>query len=172
MGESGPILLTHQLRHEIGHWVSLAHHSARFELGYPKVICSMRAITDKFCAFCKDARARLSFISYYQTITELHSNSSDLLDRYGNQESLSLIINELGNSLQLFYDWEYAESVRTVAEIYHQLEDLINEAKYRSFMYTRVISIAIMLVAVSLVSTVIVFRIMKRRKTKQSIRNT
>jgi len=171
IGESGPILLTHLLRHEIGHWVSLSHHSARFDLGYPKVICSMRAITDKFCTFCKDARARMSFISYYKAITELHSNSSDLLDTYGNQESLNSIISELGNSLQLFYDWEYAESVRTVAETYHQLEDVINEAKYRSFMYTRVIPIAITLVAVSLVSTVIVFRIRTRRKMKQSIRN-
>jgi len=172
MGESGQILLTHQLRHEMGHWVSLSHYSTRIESEYPKVICSMRTLTNQFCTFCKDARARMSFISYYQAITELHSNSSDLLDRYGNQESLNLIINELNNSLQLFYDWEYAESVRTVAEIYHELEDITNEARHRSFMYTRVIPIAITLVAVSLVSTVIVFEIRTRRKMKRSMRNT
>lgn len=171
MGESGQILLTHQLTHEMGHWLSLSHHSASFELGYPKVICSMRALTDQFCTFCKDARARMSFISYYKAITETYSNSSDLLNTYGNQESLNSIISELGNSLQLFYDWEYAESVRTVAETYHQLEDVINEAKFRSFMYTRVVPIAISLVAVSLVLTVVVFRIRTRRKMKQSMRN-
>lgn len=172
MRESGPILLTHQLRHEIGHWVSLSHHSARFELGYPKVICSMRAITNKFCAFCKDARARISFISSYQAITELFSNSNDLLNRYGNQESLNSIISKLNNSLQLFYDWDYVESVRTVIQVYRQLEDAINEAQHRGFMYTRVIPIAITLVAIALVSTVILIRIRMRRKMKQSMKNT
>ncbi len=172
MGESGPLLLTHQLRHEIGHWASLLHHSARFELGYPKVLCSMRSVTNQFCAFCKNARARMSFISFYQAIAELFSNSSDVLNRYGNQESLNSIISKLNKSLQLFYDWDYVESVRTVIQVYRQLEDAINEAKHRGFMYTHVIPIAITLVAIALVSTVILIRIRMRRKMKQSMKNT
>jgi len=168
MGESGSILLTHQLRHEIGHWVSLPHHSARFELGYPKVICSMRSVTNQFCAFCKDARARMSFMSYYQTIIELLSNSSNLLNRYGNQESLNSIIGKLGNSLQLFYDWDYVESVTVVIDAYHQTEDAINEAQNRSFVFTRVITVAIVLVAVVLVSTIIFIGIKMRRKNEIS----
>ncbi len=172
MGESGPILLTHQLRHEIGHWVSLLHHSARFELGYPKVLCSMRSVTNQFCAFCKNARARMSFISFYQAIAELFSDSSDVLNRYGNQESLNSIISKLNKSLQLFYDWDYVESVRTVIQVYRQLEDAINEAQHRGFMYTHVIPIAITLVAIALVSTVILIRIRMRRKIKQSMKNT
>lgn len=168
MGESGAILLTHQLRHEIGHWVSLSHHSARFELGYPKVICSMRAITDRFCVFCKDARARMSFISYYKIVTELFSNSSDLLNRHGNPESLSSIMSKLNKSLQLFYDWDYVESVRTVLQVCHLLEDVINEAKNRNLVYTRVIPITITIVAVALVSTILFIKIRKQRKMKQS----
>jgi len=170
LGESGPILLTHQLRHEIGHWISLSHHSARFELGYPKVICSMRSITNQFCAFCKDARARISFISNYQAITELLSNSNDMLNRYGNQESLNSIASKLDNSLQLFNDWNYDESVRTVIEVYHQLEDTINEAQHRSFVYSRVIPIAITLVAIALASTVLLIKIKMRRNKKQLIK--
>lgn len=170
MEESGSTLLTHQLRHEIGHWVSLSHHSARFELGYPKVICSMRAITDRFCAFCKDARARMSFISYYQVITELFSNSNDLLNRYGNQESLNSITSKLNKSLQLFYDWDYMESVRTVVQVYHQLEDAINEAKNRNFVYTRVIPITITIVAITLASTILFIKIRTRKRRNNQLK--
>jgi hypothetical protein len=172
MGASIPILLTHQLRHEIGHWVSISHHSTRFELGYPKVICSMRAITDQFCAFCKDARARMGFISYYRAIAELFSNSSDLLGRYGNQESLNLIVSELSDSLQLFYDWDYVESVRTVIRVYRQLEDAINEAQHRSFIHIYVIPVVIALIVIALIPTVILIRRRTRRRIKQSIKDT
>ena len=113
MGESGPISLTHQLRHEVGHWVSLSHHSARFELGYPKIICSMRSVTNQFCAFCKDARARMSFISYYQTISELLSN---------NQAKIELLRKELEDALQLFYDWEYVKALEAIISVYHKVE--------------------------------------------------
>jgi len=171
MGESGPIVLTHQLRHEIGHWVSLSHHSARYELGYPKVVCSMRSVTNQFCAFCKDARARMSFISYYQAITELLSNSSDVLNRYGNQESLNSIIGKLSRSLQLFSDWDYVESIRTAIQTYHQTEDAISEAQYQGFLYTHVIPITITLAAVAFLSTVILVRIRMRRRMKQSTKN-
>lgn len=167
MGESGPILLTHQLRHEIGHWVSLSHHSARFELGYPKVICSMRAITDRFCAFCKDARARMSFISYYQAITELFSNSSNLLTKMEDQESLKLIKSRLNNSLQLFYNWAYVESIEDVIQAYHQLEDIINEAPNESFINAYFIPIMMTATAILLISTIILIRIKMRKKLKQ-----
>jgi len=167
MGESGPILLTHQLRHEIGHWVSLSHHSARFELGYPKVVCSMRAITNKFCAFCKDARARMSFVSYYKATTELLSNSIDTLNRFGNQESLNSVKNNLSSSLQLFYDWDYVESVESVKEVYSQTQEAINEAMYQSFVSTRIIPIAITLAVGVTISSIILVKLRTRRRMKQ-----
>lgn len=111
MEESGPILLTHKLRHEVGHWVSLSHHSVHFELGYPKVICSMRSITNQFCAFCKDARARMSFISYYQETLELLSD---------NQAKIELLRKELEDALQLFYDWEYVKALEAIISIHHK----------------------------------------------------
>jgi len=113
MGESGPILLTHLLRHEIGHWVSLSHHSARLESGYPKIICSMRSITNRFCAFCKDARARMSFISYYNTTTDLISSD---------QTKNELLRPELEDALQLFYDWEYVQAVEAIISLYHKAQ--------------------------------------------------
>ena len=113
MGESGPILLTHQLRHEMGHWVSLPHHSVRFDLGYPKVICSMRSITHRFCAFCKDARAKMSFTSYYKATTELISN---------NQAKIELLRPELENALQLFCGWDYVQAVESIISVYHKAQ--------------------------------------------------
>jgi hypothetical protein len=113
MGDSGSILLAHQLRHEIGHWLSLPHHSARFELGYPKVVCSMRSITNRFCAFCKDARARMSFISYYKATIELISNK---------QAKAELLRQELEEALQLFYGWEYIQAVETIISVYYKAQ--------------------------------------------------
>ena len=167
IGESGPILLTHLLRHEIGHWVSLSHHSARFDLGYPKVICSMRSITNRFCAFCKDARARMSYMSYYEAITELFSNSTDLLNRYGNQESLNSVRSKLSSSVQLFYDWDYVESVQTLKQAYHQTEDFIKEAQNQVFLYTRVVPIALTLVATAVVLAITFIKLRVRRNMEQ-----
>ena len=113
MGESGPILLTQQLRHEIGHWVSLSHHSARFDLGYPKVVCSMRALTNQFCAFCKDARARMSFISYYRATAEMISNDT---------QKVELLRNEIEDALQLFYDWKYVEAVEAIIAVHNNAQ--------------------------------------------------
>lgn len=113
MGESGPTFLTQQLRHEIGHWVSLSHHSARFDLGYPKVICSMRSLTNRFCAFCKDARARMSFISYYKATTELISN---------NQAQTGLFENELETAARLFNEREYANAIETIISVYNDVQ--------------------------------------------------
>jgi len=168
MGESGPILLAHQLRHEIGHWLSLPHHSSRFDLGYPKVICSMRAVTNRFCAFCKDARARMSFISDYQALTEFLSNSTDLLSQYGNQETLNSIAGELNGSLQLLDNWNYADSVATVKHAYQQAQNAIIDAQNRQFVYTRAIPFAIALIAIVFASTVFIIRFSIRRKLKQA----
>jgi hypothetical protein len=115
LGESGPILLVHLLRHEIGHWVSLIHHSTAFDLGYPKIICSMRSMTNEFCAFCKDARARMSFISYYNATIELLSK---------NQTKAMILKNELNNALQSFYNWNYAEALDSIASIYFALDTI------------------------------------------------
>lgn len=167
MGESGPILLTHQLIHEIGHWVSLSHHSARFDLGYPKITCSMRALTDKFCVFCKDARTRMSFTAYYQAITELFSNSSNLLTKWEDQEALKLIKSRLNNSLRLFYNWDYAESVEDVIQAYHQLEDMINEAPNESLINAYFIPIMITVTVILLIPTIILIKIKMRKKLKQ-----
>jgi hypothetical protein len=167
MGESGPILLTHQLIHEIGHWVSLSHHSARFDLGYPKITCSMRALTDKFCVFCKDARTRMSFTAYYQAIAELFSNSSNLLTKWEDQEALKLIKSRLNNSLRLFYNWDYAESVEDVIQAYHQLEDMVNEAPNESLINAYFIPIMITVTVILLIPTIILIKINMRKKLKQ-----
>ena len=113
LGESGPILLVHLLRHEIGHWVSLIHHSSAFDLGYPKIICSMRSMTSELCAFCKDARARISFISYYNSTIELLTK---------NQTKAAILKDPLNDALQLFYDWNYAEAMKEIATIYYGLD--------------------------------------------------
>jgi hypothetical protein len=113
LGETGQIGLTHLLRHEIGHWVSLIHHSSDFASGYPKIICSMRSITNEFCAFCKDARARISFISYYNSTIELLTK---------NQTKATILKDQLNNALQSFYDWNYAEALNEIVTIYYELD--------------------------------------------------
>lgn len=113
LGEIGQIGLTHLLRHEIGHWVSLIHHSSDFASGYPKIICSMRSMTNEFCAFCKDARARISFISYYNSTIELLAK---------NQTKAMVFQDQLSNALQLFYDWNYTEALNEIVTIYYQLD--------------------------------------------------
>ena len=113
VGESGPTFLIQQLRHEIGHWVSLSHHSIRFDLGYPKVICSMRSLTNRFCTFCKDARIRMSFISYYKATTELISND---------QAQTGLFENELEAAARLFNEWDYANAVETIISVYKDVQ--------------------------------------------------
>lgn len=113
LGESGPLELVHLLRHEIGHWVSLSHHSPYSGSGYPKIICSMRSRTNTFCSFCKDARARISFISYYDATIELLTN---------NQTKAAILEDELNNTLQFFYNWDYLKAVDTIASIYYALD--------------------------------------------------
>lgn len=112
-GETGPLLLVHLLRHEIGHWVSLNHHSPNYGPEYPKIICPMRTVTNEFCAFCKDARERISFISYYNATIELLSN---------NLTEASGLEARLNSALQSFYDWDYTQAVKSMASIYFELD--------------------------------------------------
>ncbi|TET20732.1 hypothetical protein E3J74_02070 [Candidatus Bathyarchaeota archaeon] len=160
----GAIFMTQLIRHEVGHWVSLSHHSERFGLGYAKSVCSMRALTNRFCAFCKDARRRISFISYYNATTELLSNSSELPSIYGNRARVKALENELEDSLQHFNDWEYVEAVQSIVRTYHQTEDIIQEAKNLQFVYTYILPVLIIAVAAS--SIIITFAWIKKRKTK------
>jgi len=113
LGEIGQIGLTHLLRHEIGHWLSLIHHSSDFASDYPKVVCSMRSLTKKFCAFCKDARARISFISYYNSTIKLLSE---------NHTKALILRDQLNNTLRSFYEWNYTEALSKIVSIYYELD--------------------------------------------------
>jgi hypothetical protein len=113
LGESGPLLLVHLLKHEIGHWVSLIHHSSVFDSDYPKIICLMRTLTNEFCSFCKDARARISYMSFYNATLGLLSK---------NQAKAAILEDELNDSLQSFYNWDYTKAVETVTSIYFALD--------------------------------------------------
>ena len=111
MGENGPVFLTHILRHEIGHWMSISHHSSSYELGDVKIVCPMRSLTNHYCPFCKDARARMSFLSYYNATVEALSRDQ------AKSEALS---DDLDNALQLFYDWDYVEAMDAIISVYHK----------------------------------------------------
>jgi len=109
IGESGPKFLIHLLRHEIGHWLSLSHHSSHYASGHPKIVCSMSSLTNEFCAFCKDARAKMTFISYYNATVELLSDD---------QEKIGVLRSELENALEFFYDWEYVNAMNYMVSVY------------------------------------------------------
>lgn len=104
------------LRHEIGHWVGIAHHSPHTSHS-ATILCSMvpegPAYEAGFCAFCKDARARMSFMSYYGQTATLLSN---------NQTKREALESEINDSLQLFYNWNYTEAVTEIASIYSGLD--------------------------------------------------
>ena len=117
-GESGPLFLTHILRHEIGHWLSISHHSSAYECGDAKIVCSMRSLTNHFCAFCKDATARMSFLSYYNATVEALSHDQT------KSEALS---DDLDNALQLFYDWHYVEAMDAIMSVYHKARTSVYE---------------------------------------------
>ena len=113
LGESGPVLLADLLRHEIGHWLSLSHYPANYASGYPKIICPMSfMLTNEFSAFSKDARERMSFISFYNATIGLLSK---------NQTEAAILEGELNNSLQSFYDWDYTKAVEAISSIYFSL---------------------------------------------------
>jgi hypothetical protein len=114
LGESGPVLLADLLRHEIGHWLSLSHYSSDYGSGYPKIICPMSfMLTNEFCAFSKDARARMSFISFYDATIGLLSK---------NQTKAAILEGELNDSLQSFYDWDYTKAVEGISSIHFSLD--------------------------------------------------
>ncbi len=68
-------------------------------------------MTNQFCAFCKDARARMSFISYYNATVELLSNDTT---------KSKALESDLENALQLFYDWKYVEAIDAIVSIYRK----------------------------------------------------
>lgn len=112
MGGYGLFAAMYTLKHEIGHWVGLPHHQD----SAARMICPMHVRGPEaeggasFCAFCKDARARMSFMSYYnQTISLLLNNHAET----------QALANELNDSLELFYNWDYAEAVEKIASIYY-----------------------------------------------------
>ncbi len=76
-------------------------------------------------------------------------------------------MNKLSDSLQLFYNWDYVEAVKTAIQAYHQTEDAIDQAKNKAFMYTYAIPIAIILAATVFVSLVT----LAGRKMKQPMKN-
>jgi hypothetical protein len=160
----GAPFMTQLIRHEVGHWVSLSHHSEHIGSSYPKIVCSMRALTNHFCAFCKDTRRRMSFISYYNATTELLSNSSELLSIHGNQARLKSLESELEYSVQSFYDWQYVEAVQSMVQNYHQVEDIIQEAKNSQFLYTCILPCLV--IAVAAFSILIAFVLIKKRRAK------
>ncbi len=104
-GESGNMFLLQILRHEIGHWLSLSHHSSNLELGFPKIICSMRSITNRFCAFCKEARARMSFMSFYNKAARVLAEDETRAEASK---------DDLEKAPDLFYNWRYTEAIETV----------------------------------------------------------
>jgi len=118
MGETGPVFLTHTLRHEIGHWMSISHHSSSYELGDVKIVCPMRSLTNHYCAFCKDARARMSFLSYYNATVEALSRD---------QKKSEALSDDLDSALQLFYDWDYVEAMNSIISVYHKARTSIYE---------------------------------------------
>lgn len=157
MGESGAIMITHLVRHEIGHWVSLSHHSARFELGYPKIICPMRSITNQFCAFCKDARARMSFISYYNASIKLLSN---------NQAKTEVLRDDLEGALQLFYGWEYPKAVDAIISVYHKAESPLTTGFDLTWIW-----LAMVVIVVSIILALIL-RTCRRKEQHPTVQKT
>jgi hypothetical protein len=112
-GEIGPLLLKDVLIHEIGHWLSLTHQYQSDPQDPLGIICPMGIDEGDFCAFCRDARARMSFISYY-------NQSIELLSR--NETKAAILAGELNDSLQLFYNWEYSAAVEKIASVYFTLD--------------------------------------------------
>jgi hypothetical protein len=108
-GESGPRFLTHLLKHEIGHWLSLAHHSPDYGDVPAKIVCQMSCFTPRCCAFCRDARARLSFMAYYDVV----------LGALASNQVANTTLEELNYALQLFADWQYVTAVETIASMFH-----------------------------------------------------
>jgi hypothetical protein len=113
-GEIGPLLLKDVLIHEIGHWLSLTHQLLDRDPSVPlAIVCPMCISEGDFCAFCRDARARMSFISYYNQTIELLSR---------NETKAAILAGELNDSLQLFYNWEYSTAVEKIASLYFNLD--------------------------------------------------
>jgi hypothetical protein len=107
----GSFICMTTVKHEVGHWVGLPHHQ---DLA-ARMICPMHGRGSEaegeaaFCAFCKDAIARMSFMRYYNKTTSLLMN---------NHAETPALANELNDSLMLFYHWDYTEAIEKIASIY------------------------------------------------------
>jgi len=155
VGENGQLLLMQILRHEIGHWLSLSHHSFDFASGYPKIICSMRSMIGRFCAFCKDARARMSFIACYNATISL------LSQRQADSDALQ---DDLERALQLFYDWKYTEAINAIMSV-------PGRAGVQEYDW-RLLVAGCLIIAAPLVLIVINRQIRKRRERSHAITKT
>jgi len=154
---TGSIFLTYLLRHELGHWVSLSHHTSLTGDLRPKIICSMRSLTNKFCAFCKDARARMSFISYYKAVVEILEE---------NQEKASNYYDTVNVALQLFYDWKYEQALDTIVAVYRSVEETgayILPLDYIVSILLAISGAMVLLVLIIKKKTILVQKIKKQR---------
>ncbi|NHJ12981.1 MAG: hypothetical protein EAX95_04855 [Candidatus Thorarchaeota archaeon] len=112
MDEVGPIYLTNLLRHEIGHWLSLSHHATAGST-FPKTLCSMSAVCSDFCSYCRDARARMSYLSYFNFTRLLLMRSESVSDS---------ILVDFAQSIESFYNWNYTVAIQSLVDIRHQIE--------------------------------------------------
>jgi hypothetical protein len=106
-GQVGRIWITDHLRHEIGHWLSLQHHSSQVP-PQQRIICDMQTYSSGFCCFCKDARARMSFISYYQRACLLLENRTGEAGEY--VDAMRAVVED-------FRTWDYARGVSTLIRL-------------------------------------------------------
>ena len=98
----------------------------------------MSSLTNEFCAFCKDARARMTFISYYNATVELLSDD---------QEKSGVLRSELENALEFFYDWEYVSAVNSMISVYDQ-----TKSQDYSWILFGIICIAAVAIGLALIS--------------------
>jgi hypothetical protein len=111
MGVCGQLFAENLLRHEIGHWLSISHHSSGLH-EYPKMLCSMRALCSKFCDFCRDARFRMSYMSY------LNYTMSILAESQTSQD----ILDDIEESKSCFYLWEYKTAITILLDVLNRIE--------------------------------------------------
>ncbi|NHI82701.1 MAG: hypothetical protein EAX81_00165 [Candidatus Thorarchaeota archaeon] len=112
MGEVGSIYLTNLLRHEIGHWLSLSHHASLGTI-FAKTLCSMSALCSDFCSYCRDARARMSYLSYFNLTRSLLMESESVSDS---------LLADFIQSTESFYNWDYTVAIQSLMNIHNQIE--------------------------------------------------
>jgi hypothetical protein len=98
----------------------------------------MSSLTNEFCAFCKDARARMTLISYYNATVELLSDD---------QEKIGVLRSELENALAFFYDWECVNAVNSMISVYDQAKR--RDYSWISFGIICIVAVVIRLALIS-----------------------